>query len=176
MSFEHWPKPVFLCVPAASASLFWPANPCLSWRQVHKRWICSSTRPRLFIYRTDGSILPSASPARHSNPARTNREIKKLKMRRDERQGHGVRQDVARWRDGRCLGRWRADVQVGGGLISTGPLLHFLEHDAVFCGGKVRLSATPAVYPASWATYVSPSLSSVLKGETHPRAPDLVSM
>lgn len=30
----------------------------------------------------------------------------------------------------------------GGGrrfLIRAGPLLHFLEHDAVFCGGNVRL-------------------------------------
>ncbi len=41
--------------------------------------------PQLFIYRADSSIPPSPSPAQHFNPARTNREIKKLKMRHDER-------------------------------------------------------------------------------------------
>lgn len=80
--------------------------------------------PQLFIY---SSIPPCSSPARLFNPAGTNREIKKLKMRSDESgsqraAGYGQVQ--------------RADVQVRGFLINTRPLLHFLEHDAVFCGGK----------------------------------------
>lgn len=78
------------------------------------------------------------SPAQHFNPGRTNREIKKMKMRHDERGsqrlagcGQVERREVLTTAEGRRAG-WRF-------LISTGPLLHFLEHDAVFCGGKVRL-------------------------------------
>lgn len=41
--------------------------------------------PELFIYRTGTSILPSSSPAQHFNPARMTREIKKLRLRHDER-------------------------------------------------------------------------------------------
>lgn len=60
-------------------------------------------------------------------------------------------------------------------LISTEPLLHFLEPDAVFCGGKVRLvggrggrtqSATP-VYPSYLATYMFPSFLCAYRENTH---------
>lgn len=60
-------------------------------------------------------------------------------------------------------------------LISAEPLLHFLEPDAVFCGGKVRLvggrggrtqSATP-VYPSYLATYMFPSFLCAYRENTH---------
>lgn len=165
-----------------SASLFWPANPCLSRREVHKRWICSSTLHQLFICRTDRSILPSSSPAQHFNPAGTNREIKKLKMRHDERGsqqsagcGQVKRREELRTTEGRRAGWWF--------LISTGPLLHFLEHDAVFCWVKVRL---PGEKKTLWVQHllfillIQPliclHLSYVLKGKTHPRALELMSV
>lgn len=93
---------------------------------------------QLFIYRTVSSILLSPSPAQYFNPARMNREIKKQKMRHDERGsqrsagcGQVKRWCVLRTVEGRHTG-WRF-------LISAGPLLHFLEPDTVFCGGQMRL-------------------------------------
>lgn len=91
--------------------------------------------PQLFIYRADSSILPPSPPAQHFNPARTNKEIKNPKMRHDERGslwsagcGQVKRREVLRTAEG-----------AGDFLIRTGTLVHFLEHDAVFCGGNVRL-------------------------------------
>lgn len=55
---------------------------------------------------------------------------------------------VSRMLAGEGMGGAEGNVQVGGGvgcvyvcvggLISTGPLLRFLENDAVFCKGKMR--------------------------------------
>lgn len=132
---------------------------------------------QLFIYRTVSSILLSPSPAQYFNPARMNREIKKQKMRHDERGsqrsagcGQVKRWCVLRTVEGRHTG-WRF-------LISAGPLLHFLEPDTVFCGGQMRLGGkktkqkkntprTPAVYPFYSATYLFPSLLCSSKENTH---------
>lgn len=126
--------------------------------------------PQLFIY----SILPSSSPAQHFNPPRTNREIKKQRMRHDERGsqwsaecGQVKRREALRTVVSR-RGGWRF-------LISEGPLLHFLEHDAVFHGGKVRLVREKKnmlwVQHLLFILLLQPlvclSLSCVLKGKTH---------
>lgn len=88
--------------------------------EVHKRWICSSTQ--LFIYSAGSSILPSSSPAQRFNPARANGEIRELKRV----------MAVCRMCAGVGVGRVVAEV-----FKSTAT--HFLEPDAVFFGGKVRL-------------------------------------
>lgn len=143
----------------------WPANPYLPWREVHKRWICSSTHHSFSF--TAASLHAHPLLGSLIQPER----IERLKNWRWDlmKAGHSRPQDM-----GRCRGQQRADVQVRGFLISTRPLLHFLEHDAVFCGGK-----TLWVQHLLFILLIEPlmcfHLSSALKGKTHTRALDLIS-
>lgn len=138
---------------------------------------------QLFIYRTVSSILLSPSPAQYFNPARMNREIKKQKMRHDERGsqrsagcGQVKRWCVLRTVEGRHTG-WRF-------LISAGPLLHFLEPDTVFCGGQMRLGGKKQNKKKTllehllFILFIQPliyfHLYCVLQRRTHTKALDLI--
>lgn len=153
-------------------SVFSPANPWLVTEGgPEKMDFLLRTLLWLSLHLQGSSIRPCPSPpAQCSNPARTNREIK------DETWWKRVAVVSRMWAaeetgDGSGNRQWRADRI----LISTWPLLHFLEHDGVFYGEgrwdrwkKTSLSATPAVY-----LLIQPlmclSASCVLKGKTHLR-------
>lgn len=91
----------FLCPPALCASVLWPANPYLSWKELHKRWICSSAwRSFSFTEQTAASCHPHPLPGTLIQPEPIER-LKSLKMRHDE---SGSRQPAG------CGQLWRWEV------------------------------------------------------------------
>lgn len=154
--FEPRPKAIddFLCFPALPASLFWPANPCLSQREIHKRWICSSTHhSSSFTGQTQASIPPHPllSTLIQLEPIE---RLKKLKLRHDERGSQRSAGCGQVKRAGRHVG-WRF-------LISTRPTSSLPGTWCCFCRGKVRQVEKNRVQHLLFillnsATYVSPS-------------------
>lgn len=142
------------CFPASPASLFWPANPRLSQREIHKRWICSCTHhSSSFTGQTQASIHPHP-PAQHFNPARTNREIKKLKLRHDERRVTAVRRMWA-GEEGRQTCRVEVFNQHRPTSLLPGTWCCFLQRGGE-TGGKSRVQHLLFILLNS-ATYLSPS-------------------